>query len=63
MKNAWTDEDLAKLRSYADEGRSVYRIAAAFNRSVAAIRSIAQRNGIRISAAKRVSGTNEIRPT
>jgi hypothetical protein len=50
MKNSWTDEDVAKLRAYADDGRSVYRIAAAFNRSVSAVRSVAQRNGISIKS-------------
>lgn len=55
--------DIDKLRAYAEERRSIYRIAAALNRSVAAVRSAAFREGIRIKSAKRLPGTNEIRPT
>jgi len=49
MKNGpWTEDDLKTLRLYAEQGRSVYRIAAALNRTVAAVRSTAQRHSISI---------------
>jgi hypothetical protein len=56
MKNGgWSDDDLKTLRLYAEEGRSVYRIAAALNRTVAAIRSTAQRYGISIRSGQEAS--------
>jgi len=47
--NSWTETELQKLRAYADGGCSAYRIAAALNRSVAGVRTMAARRGIAIS--------------
>jgi hypothetical protein len=52
---AWTDDDLKTLRLYAEQGRSVYRIAAALNRTVAGVRSTAQRRGIAIHGGRNAS--------
>lgn len=52
---AWTDDDLKTLRLYAEQGRSIYRIAAALNRTVAGVRSTAQRNGISIRGGQQAS--------
>jgi len=43
----WSEHDLKKLRDYAEDGASPYRTAAALNRTVAGVRSMAQRHGIR----------------
>jgi len=48
MKTSWTEDDLRLLQDYIDRGYSVYRIAAALNRSVAGVRTMAQRIGVRI---------------
>jgi len=50
--NSWSEADLERLRTYASEGRSVYRIAAALRRSVAAVRTMAQRVDVQISNNK-----------
>lgn len=52
---AWTDDDLKTLRLYAEQGRSIYRIAAALNRTVAGVRSTAQRHGISIRSGQQAS--------
>jgi hypothetical protein len=52
---AWTEDDLKTLRLYAEQGRSVYRIAAALNRTVAGVRSTAQRHSISIGSGQRAS--------
>jgi len=43
----WSEHDLKKLKDYADAGASHYRTAAALNRTVSGVRSMAQRHGIR----------------
>ncbi len=48
QSNNWTEIELRKLRAYANGGCSVYHIAAALNRSVANVRSMATRRGIAI---------------
>jgi len=48
----WSDHDLKKLRDYAEDGASPYRTAAALNRTVAGVRSMAQRHGIRFVPTK-----------
>lgn len=56
MKNgSWTEDDLRTLRLYAEQGRSIYRIAAALNRTVPGVRSMAQRHGISIRSGQEVS--------
>jgi hypothetical protein len=49
---AWTEHDLKKLKDYADAGASHYRTAAALNRTVSGVRSMAQRHGIRFVSTK-----------
>lgn len=51
----WTEDDLKTLRLYAEQGRSVYRIAAALNRTVAGVRSTAQRHRISIRAGQQIN--------
>jgi hypothetical protein len=46
--NGWSEGDLQTLRLYAEEGRSVYRIAAALGRTVSGVRSMANRIGVKI---------------
>ncbi len=46
----WTADDLKTLRLYAQQGRSVYRIAAALNQTVNGVRSAAQRHRISIQS-------------
>ena len=48
----WSEHDLKKLRDYAEDGASPYRTAAALNRPVAGVRSMAQRHGIRFVPTK-----------
>jgi hypothetical protein len=48
----WSEHELKKLRDYADAGASHYRTAAALNRTVSGVRSMAQRHGIRFVSAK-----------
>lgn len=48
----WSEYDLKKLRDYADAGASHYRTAAALNRTVSGVRSMAQRHGIRFASTK-----------
>jgi hypothetical protein len=48
----WTEEDIEKLRAMVTKGKSVFRVAASFGRSVSAIRACAQRNGIKLRKAK-----------
>jgi len=62
-KNSWTDADIAKLREYATNGRSAYRIAAALGRSVAGIRTMAQRQHVVIKSgqALRTKFNEEVR--
>jgi len=48
----WSEHDLKKLRDYADAGASHYRTAAALNRTVSGVRSMAQRHGIRFTSPK-----------
>jgi hypothetical protein len=48
----WSENDLKKLKDYAEEGASPYRTAAALNRTVAGVRSMAQRHGIRFVPTK-----------
>lgn len=56
MKNgSWTEDDLRTLRLYAEQGRSVYRIAAALNRTASGVRSMAQRHGISIRSGQEAS--------
>ena len=55
-KNSWTDDDICKMRDYAERGRSAYRIAAALNRTVPAVRSQAQRSGIIIQSGTAIRG-------
>lgn len=56
MKNgSWTEDDLRTLRLYAEQGRSIYRIAAALNRTASGVRSMAQRHGIPIRSGQEVS--------
>jgi len=50
----WSDDELKKLRDYADAGASHYRTAAALNRTVSGVRSMAQRHGIRFASPKTV---------
>lgn len=54
-KGSWTEDDLRTLRLYAAQGRSVYRIAAALNRTASGVRSMAQRHGISIRRGQEVS--------
>jgi hypothetical protein len=49
-KNSWSEDDLRTLRLYAREGRSVYRIAAALDRTVPSVRSMANRLGLSIQS-------------
>ena len=53
-KNSWSEDDLRTLRLYATEGRSIYRIAAALGRTVASVRTMANRLGLSIHATKPV---------
>lgn len=56
MKNgSWSDDDLRTLRLYAEQGRSIYRIAAALNRTASGVRSMAQRHGISIRSGQEAS--------
>jgi len=55
-KNSWTDDDICKMRDYAERGRSAYRIAAALCRTVSAVRSQAQRSGIIIQSGTAIRG-------
>lgn len=48
----WSEHDLKKLKDYADAGASHYRTAAALNRTVSGVRSMAQRHGIRFASPK-----------
>jgi hypothetical protein len=48
----WSDDELKKLKDYADAGASHYRTAAALNRTVSGVRSMAQRHGIRFISPK-----------
>lgn len=48
----WSEYDLKKLKDYADAGASHYRTAAALNRTVSGVRSMAQRHGIRFVSLK-----------
>jgi len=52
---AWTEDDLRTLRIYAEQGRSVYRIAAALNRTVSGVRSTAQRKSISIRSGQEIN--------
>jgi len=52
---SWTEDDLKTLRLYAEQGRSVYRIAAALNRTAAGVRSTAQRQGISIRSCQEIN--------
>lgn len=52
---SWTEDDLRILRLYAQQGRSVYRIAAALGRTVSGVRSMAQRHGISIRSGQEMS--------
>lgn len=49
-KNNWSADDLRTLRLYVREGRSVYRIAAALDRTVPSVRSMANRLGLTIQS-------------
>lgn len=51
----WTEDDLRTLRIYAEQGRSVYRIAAALNRTVSGVRSISRRKGISIRSGQEIN--------
>ena len=46
QSNNWTEIELRKLRTFAEAGCSAYRIAAALDRTVADVRTIAARQGI-----------------
>jgi len=48
----WSEYELKKLKDYADAGASHYRTAAALNRTVSGVRSMAQRHGIRFISPK-----------
>jgi hypothetical protein len=53
----WSENDLKKLKDYAEDGASPYRTAAALNRTVAGVRSMAQRHGNRFVSSKSVGRT------
>ncbi len=53
-KNSWSKDELQTLRLYAAEGRSIYRISAALDRTVATVRTMANRLGLSIHATKPV---------
>jgi len=55
-KNSRTDDDICKMRDYAEKGRSAYRIAAALSLTVPAVRSQAQRSGIIIQSGTAIRG-------
>jgi len=56
VKNgSWTEDDLRTLRLYAEQGRSVYRIAAALNRTASGVRSMAHRHDIPIRSGQEAS--------
>lgn len=57
-KNSWTEDDLRTLRLYAKEGRSVYRIAAALDRTVPSVRTMATRLGLSIQTNRTLSSTD-----
>lgn len=57
----WSEHDLQKLKNYADSGASHYRTAAALNRTVSGVRSMAQRHGIRFVSPK--TARNAVRET
>jgi hypothetical protein len=48
----WSEDELKKLKDYADAGASHYRTAAALNRTVSGVRSMAQRHGIHFASPK-----------
>jgi hypothetical protein len=48
----WSRDDLETLRLYVEQGRSVYRIAAALGRTVSGVRSMANRIGLSIQASR-----------
>jgi len=56
----WSETDLKKLRDYAEDGASPYRTAAALNRTVAGVRSMAQRHGIRFVPTRIKSTTRPV---
>jgi hypothetical protein len=66
----WTESDIQKLTEYASSGASPFRTAAALHRTVASVRSMAQRCGIlfttnqqrRASAGLMVGHQRELRP-
>ena len=51
----WKDDEVQLLRQMAEEGKSVYRMAAVLGRSVAALKRLASRNGIRIISRRSIS--------
>jgi hypothetical protein len=53
-KTSWTDDDFRRLRQYAERGHSAFRIAAALKRSVAGVRTMAQRIGITILSGRAI---------
>lgn len=61
MKTSWTEDDFGLLRKYADKGHSAFRIAAALRRSVASVRTMAQRQGVIISSGKAIRARLESR--
>ncbi len=53
-KVSWSDNDLRLLREYAAKGHSAFRIAAALKRTVASVRTMAQRAGVTVLSGKAI---------
>lgn len=52
--HVWTEEEIKKLRSYAEAGHSAYRIAAATRRTVSSVRAMATRHEISIRSGRTI---------
>lgn len=53
MKNhGWTENDIQRLREYAENGCSVYRRAGALKRTVNSVKTKAARYGLRLACGK-----------
>jgi hypothetical protein len=53
-KVSWTENDFQRLRDYAANGYSAYRIAAALKRTVASVRTMSQRLGVTVLSGKAI---------
>jgi hypothetical protein len=52
----WTDDEVQKLKTYAENGASLYRTAAALGRTASAVKTMAHRHAIYFKS-RRAKGT------